>query len=197
MKYFASMSRRRLIQSGGALSALCICSSNAIATAQAGSFEGEFVAKFLDDGRLVLLLEPITFTDKNGSKWPVPKGITVDGASIPRALWAIVGGPFAGKYRRASVVHDHYCVTRDRDWRDVHRMFFEGCLADKVDLGQAKLMYAAVRRFGPRWTMTRNIFGQAEIIDQTIEFDQDEFDRLLQFVEENNPTPDQIDRRTS
>jgi hypothetical protein len=36
----------------------------------------------------------------------VPKGFVTDFASIPRFLWAIVGGPADGKYRLAAVIHD-------------------------------------------------------------------------------------------
>jgi hypothetical protein len=36
----------------------------------------------------------------------IPKGFITDFASIPRALWGVVGGPADGKYRKAAVVHD-------------------------------------------------------------------------------------------
>lgn len=36
----------------------------------------------------------------------VPKDFHTDFASIPRALWTIVGAPAEGKYRKAAVVHD-------------------------------------------------------------------------------------------
>jgi hypothetical protein len=78
-------------------------------------------------------------------------GTRVDGASIPRPLWSIIGAPFTGRYVEASVIHDHYCDTQARHWKAVHKVFLEGMLARGVDKLQAQLMYLAVYRFGPRW----------------------------------------------
>ncbi|PWG61755.1 DUF1353 domain-containing protein [Spiribacter halobius] len=41
-----------------------------------------------------------------GTRHVVPAGFVTDGASIPRALWPIVGHPM-GRYWPAAVVHDH------------------------------------------------------------------------------------------
>lgn len=114
-------------------------------------FTGRLVAEFLDDGRRVRLLESYTYVDPSGVVWKVPKGTVVDGASIPRAFWTIIGGPFEGKYRNASVVHDFFCVTKDRAWKSVHRMFYEAMLESGVERPRAKVMYYAVYYFGPRW----------------------------------------------
>ncbi|RZK47562.1 MAG: DUF1353 domain-containing protein [Hymenobacter sp.] len=51
----------------------------------------------------------------------------------------------------ASIVHDVACDTRSRPWRDTHYMFYLACLAGGTRRGRAKLMYLAVRNFGPRW----------------------------------------------
>jgi hypothetical protein len=50
-----------------------------------------------------------------------------------------------------SIVHDVACDTRRRPWRDTHYMFYLACLAGGTRRGRAKLMYLAVRNFGPRW----------------------------------------------
>lgn len=124
------------------------------APSRLGRFEGVPPwVEWLDDGRKVRLIKPISFTHDDWDPWPVPAGVTADGASIPRLFWSVIGGPFEGRYRNASIVHDHYCVTRDRPWRDVHRMFFEAMLAGGVSRAQAKIMYYAVYRFGPRWDL--------------------------------------------
>lgn len=114
-------------------------------------FNGRLVAEFLDDGRKVRLLESYTYVDPSGEVWKVPKGTVVDGASIPRAFWTIIGGPFEGKYRNASVVHDYFCVTKDRSWKSVHRMFYDAMRESGVERLRAKVMYYAVYYFGPRW----------------------------------------------
>jgi hypothetical protein len=107
--------------------------------------------ELLDDGRGARLLSPLSFARPDGSDWPVPTGAWLDGASIPRALWTLIGGPFEGRYRNASIVHDHYCIIKSRSWRDVHRMFYEAMRCGGTSPAKAKFMYYAVYRFGPRW----------------------------------------------
>jgi len=114
-------------------------------------FTGVPVVELLDDGRRVKLVQPFGFVDEAALDWPVPAGTVVDGASIPRALWALIGGPFEGKYRDASIVHDHYCDLRSRAWEAVHRVFHDAMIVSGVGPDQAKLLYFAVYRFGPRW----------------------------------------------
>jgi hypothetical protein len=124
----------------------CVCFGQAI-----GSFSGELVLRALPDGRVMELVQPLTYTDSRGISWPVPAGVKVDGASIPSVFWSIIGAPYTGKYREASIIHDYYCQTRSRHWKAVHRVFLDGMNARGVDPVQAKLMYLAVYRFGPRW----------------------------------------------
>lgn len=112
---------------------------------------GEPKVQFLADGREVRLLEGVSYVGPDGVQWPVPAGEEVDGASIPRVFWTAVGGPFEGRYRNASIVHDHYCVTRARPWRETHRMFHDAMRCGGVRAVRAKVMYYAVFRFGPKW----------------------------------------------
>src|SRR5262245_55475397 len=121
------------------------------AFAAAGQFKGRVVAEWLSDGRLMRLQEPFEYIDPNNRRWPVPAGITVDGASIPQVFWSLIGGPFEGLYRSASVIHDYYCVRRTRAFLQVHRVFYDGMLTSGVDGSRAWLMYQAVANFGPRW----------------------------------------------
>ncbi|MGB7623659.1 MAG: DUF1353 domain-containing protein [Terriglobia bacterium] len=116
-----------------------------------GSFIGKVVTEWLDDGRKMKLLEPFAYIDPVGSKWDAPKGWIVDGASIPQIAWSVIGGPFEGPYRNASVIHDVACDQKQRPWRDVHRAFYTAMLAAGVDPIKAKIMYGAVYQFGPRW----------------------------------------------
>jgi hypothetical protein len=129
---------------------LCCCGSVAI-TQTIGQFTGELVLKALPDGRTMALVQPFGYKDSHGVTWSVAVGTQVDGASIPRVFWSIIGAPFTGKYREASVIHDYYCQTRSRHWKAVHKVFLDGMLARGVDGFKAKLMYLAVYRFGPRW----------------------------------------------
>jgi len=123
----------------------------------AGEFSATPKLEFIDTpgvpNRLVRVIEDFTFTQAlDGTVWEAPGGSLVNGASIPRVLWTLVGSPFTGDYVYASIVHDVACDTRTRPWRDTHYMFYLACLAGGTRRGRAKLMYLAVRNFGPRWS---------------------------------------------
>lgn len=124
------------------------------AKAVIGEYVGELIWKPQKDGRTMKLAQPFAFVDAAKLKWNVPKEATVDGASIPRLLWPIIGGPFEGKYREASVIHDWFCDRRSRPWKAVHRMFYEAMLTSGVNAAQARVMYAGVYGGGPRWSET-------------------------------------------
>lgn len=119
-----------------------------------GSFSGLPTVTLLDDGRRVKLAAPFGFVDSKSVEWNVPIDAIVDGASIPRALWTLMGGPFEGKYRHASIVHDWYCDLRTRSWQAVHQVFYEGMRASGVSRPQALLLYGGVYWGGPRWSTT-------------------------------------------
>ena len=122
-------------------------------------FEGEVRTEWLvetatgDDAadRRMQLLEDFAFVDPSGTRWLAPLGHIVDGASIPRVLWAVAGSPYTGAYRRASVLHDAACDARAVASKLVHRMFYDAMICDGVSQAQAIEFYTAVRLFGPSW----------------------------------------------
>lgn len=116
-----------------------------------GYFVGEVVARWAVDGRNMILTESFEYIDPHGQRWDAPGGSVIDGASIPRIVWSAIGGPFEGMYRNASVIHDVACVRRNRHWEEVHLAFYTAMLASGVDCTKAKIMFAAVYHFGPRW----------------------------------------------
>jgi hypothetical protein len=115
-----------------------------------GHFKGNVVAKFLPDGRKMKLEQPFGYVDPAGENWDVPVGAETDGTTIPRQLW-IRYPPFTGQYRLAAVIHDYYCDTKSRGWKETHKVFYHAMRTSGVAERQAKVMYAAVYRFGPRW----------------------------------------------
>ena len=122
----------------------------------AGEFSATPKIEFIDTpgapNRTVRVIEDFTFTEAaTGTVWQAPSGSLVDGASIPRVLWTLVGSPFTGDYFYASIVHDVACQLRSRPWPEVHYMFYLACLAGGTKRGRAKYMYLAVRNFGPHW----------------------------------------------
>ena len=122
-----------------------------------GLFSGEPETRWLSSplkGRLMVLTEEFSFTEAStGRVWTAPKGLVVDGASIPRALWTMIGSPFTGNYRRASVVHDKACLdfpTDGPERKAADAMFYAACRAGGCGRWQAKVLYLGVR-IGSTW----------------------------------------------
>jgi hypothetical protein len=97
------------------------------------------------------LLQELRYTDPNGTLWIASAGSVVDGASIPRSLWSFMGGPFEGKYRNASVLHDVSYEQRNRPPQECDRMFYNAMRCSGVGAVEAKTMYYALLRFGWHW----------------------------------------------
>jgi hypothetical protein len=117
-----------------------------------GSYSGSPKTEWLPDGRRMRLLERITFSDAIQNRdWVAPQDWIVDGASIPRLFWSVIGGPLEGPYRNASVFHDVAGDQKWEPWKMVHRMFYNAMRCSDVNSLQAKIMYYAVYHFGPRW----------------------------------------------
>ena len=98
------------------------------------------------------VVSQIRYVDRNARVWTVPAGTITDGASIPSVAQPIVGRPFDSQLVRAAAVHDYYCETRNRDWMSTHDVFYDVLIDDGVNRTRALTMWAAVYRFGPRWT---------------------------------------------
>lgn len=116
-----------------------------------GRFLSEPHTVWLPDGRNMRLTEDFVFIDSRGQPWLAEKDTIVNGASIPRILWSIIGPPFTGKYRNASIVHDAECEKMRVPSADVHRMFYDACLAGGSSKAEAKMLYWAVANHGPQW----------------------------------------------
>ncbi|MEL7543906.1 MAG: DUF1353 domain-containing protein [Pseudomonadota bacterium] len=135
-----------------ALVALLLASTGSPSRAEQSHFPDPLIVRALEDGRSLRLERAFRFVDSRGSIWVAPKGAIVNGASIPRVLWSVIGSPFAGKHRDASVIHDYHVEVRQRSWQRVHEVFYEGLLASGVGRTRALLMWRAVHHFGPRWS---------------------------------------------
>jgi Protein of unknown function (DUF1353) len=164
-----ALSRRRFVYGAAGLFALRLSPE---AFAQSCRFNtNEPIVRLLDDGRRVRLMERYEFVDPNGRSWPVPSETVVDGASIPQIFWSVIGGPWEGRYRGASIVHDYYCVTRSRKSPEVHAMFRDAMLCAGVGSRRAFLMYEAVKRFGPSWPDPRPRPPQCDVPSDDYDFD--------------------------
>jgi hypothetical protein len=127
--------------------------------AESASDWGSYLNRPLDlrdlvppDGRRFSLPHEFNYRDQDKRLWEAPTDLIVDGASIPMPFWSVIGGPFEGLYREASVVHDAGCCAQMQPWKDVHRMFYNAMRCSGVGWVKAKTMYWAVWAGGPRWT---------------------------------------------
>lgn len=116
-----------------------------------GAFSGQPLTRWTDEGRDMVLVEPLSYTDPDGKVWTAPAEVPINGASIPREFWTVVGSPFAGKYRDATVIHDYYCDVRTETPAKTHQTFYYAMRARGVPKDDAALKYLAVKHFGPYW----------------------------------------------
>jgi Protein of unknown function (DUF1353) len=181
-----------------------------------GEFSGSPKSEWLDDGNKMKLLEDFTYKDRRKKPWMAPRESIVDGASIPRILWTMVGAPLNGEYRNASIVHDVECDLKREESDAVHLMFYEGCRCGGVGETKAKLLYAAVYYFGPQWTVASErkvVDAQGKVVvERTVRTelprarmkhgtragsdpqpsDAELLARLEKYINKHNPTIEQI-----
>ena len=169
-----------------------------------GTVKVEWVRSQGQDLRMKLL-EDFSYVDPKSKAWTAQKGYETDGASIPKAFWSIVGGPFEGGYREAAVIHDWYCDKKTEPWRDVHRIFYYASRAAGVPEQKAKIMYAAVRIGGPKWGTNDSHCYSCHINPETYSVDKygrvvniprttvDDAQRIAKWVQDSNPSLEHID----
>lgn len=175
-----------------------------------GRFSGSPKTEWLDDGRNMIVLEDFTYTDTAKKVWLAKAGSKVNGASIPSPLWSIMGGPFEGKYRNASIVHDVACVERKEPSEAVHEMFYRACRCGGIEEIQAKILYSAVQLGGPSWVLKQvheshaRKDAQGNVVTESVtriiavesapvvNLDEAKMKQLAEMIKERNPSLDQI-----
>jgi hypothetical protein len=119
------------------------------------AFTGPLQVEFGEDGRTATLLSPLVWeVDELGSGrivW-VPEGFTSDGASVPRAFWAVVP-PHGHRGVRAAFLHDYGIDRIKRGDPHPHmptrlaadRQYYLALLACGVGPTMARTMFLSVR----------------------------------------------------
>src|SRR5216117_1831908 len=214
------MGNRRIIQSLaslGVMATLAVCASDqepaevsgaeqsAPVESKWGYFDGEPVTKWNPDGRTMTLLTELRYTDPQGFVWVAAIGSVVDGASIPRYLWSVMGGPFEGRYRNASVLHDCAYGERKRPWQDCDRMFYYAMRCGGVGATEAKTMYYALYKFGHHWKFPikraepvkyeGELVARGEGIPRAIPVSPTEISQARNWISNTNPSLEQIEER--
>ena len=171
-----------------------------------GYYIGEVVTRWNPDGRSMTLLRELRYTDPHGLVWIAPAGSVVNGASIPRSLWSFMGGPFEGKYRNASVLHDVSYDKKGRPPQECDRMFYDAMRCSGVSAVEAKTMYYALCRFGWHWKFAVKRakpvkVGHKMVARATPEFpraeaaSQEEIQAARDWIRQTEPSIDQIEQQ--
>jgi len=172
-----------------------------------GYYNGEPVTKWNSDGRTMTLLTELRYTDPHGEVWVAPIGSVVDGASIPRYLWSIMGGPFEGRYRNGSVLHDVAYEKHNRPSWDCDRMFYNAMRCSGVSVGEAKTMYYALYKFGRHWKFPikrakpvkyeGELVTRGEQIPRAIPVNPEQINEARDWISNTDPSLEQIEQRAN
>ena len=101
---------------------------------------------FIDRG----VRKEIAFLDSAGKWWWCYPGDRIDGASIPRFFWRLIGSPFVGTHRTGTALHDCAYIHRQGTQLACDRMMREVCALCGTNAAKNWAMYRAVRRFGKK-----------------------------------------------
>jgi hypothetical protein len=153
----------------------------------------------------MILVTELRYTDPKGEVWVAPAGSVTDGASIPRYLWSLMGGPFEGQYRNASVLHDAAYEKKNRPWQDCDRMFYYAMRCSGVNAVEAKTMFYAVYKFAHHWKFPikrakpvkfeGQLVARAEPIPRAIPVNPTEINEARDWISNTDPTLEQIEQR--
>jgi Protein of unknown function (DUF1353) len=172
-----------------------------------GYYSGAPETRWNSDGRTMTLLSELRYNDPNGKVWAAPAGSVVDGASIPRSLWSFMGGPFEGKYRNASVLHDVAYDQHKLPWQDCDRMFYNAMRCSGVSRVEAGTMYYALYKFGHHWKfpikrakpvkVKGELVARAEEVPRAIPVNADQINDARDWIRNSDPSLEQIEQRAA
>lgn len=112
------------------------------------AFKSTLVVQYVgeeDEEKWMLLQDFVYESDVAGMTIIVPKGTITDFSSVPRlplAYWLT-----GGKAKKASVVHDYLCVTKDVSREMADAVFVEAAELQGVPAWRRKLMWMGVRGY--------------------------------------------------
>jgi len=172
-----------------------------------GYYSGDPILKWNPDGRTMTVMAELSYTDPQGIIWDAPAGSVTDGASIPRYLWSVMGGPFEGKYRNASVLHDVAYEKHNRPWWDCDRMFYNAMRCSGVSAAEAKTMYYALYKFGHHWKFPikrgkpvkykGELVTRGEQIPRAIPVNPEQINEARDWISNTDPSLEQIEQRAN
>jgi len=99
------------------------------------------------DGKRAVLKTPYKFRMETGEIITVPVGFITDGASIPKFVWSITGGPW-GEYLYAAIPHDYLYYTKKMTRKGADKVFLKIMVYLGVSEWKYRIMHRAVRDWG-------------------------------------------------
>lgn len=192
------MTRRVWIALATVASSLAVAS---VLSAGIGTFLGKVAVEWDDENGFnrhrIKLLSDFGFEDPAGKKWIAEKGAALDGSSFTPVFEQMVGLPFVGEHRRASVLHDYYSQQLTESWQDVRRMYYAALLAEGMSEHEAKTAYAVLYGAGMRWekkgsTCYINCHGAVTALFWKPDVVESELEPALEILSEGNPSLDEI-----
>lgn len=174
-----------------------------VLSAGTGTFLGKVAIEWDDEDGFnrnkIKLLSDFGFQDPAGKKWIAQKGAELDGSSFTPLFEQMVGLPFVGEHRRASVLHDYYSRQLNEPWRDVRRMYYAALLAEGMSESEAKTAYAVLYGAGMRWeqkgsTCYINCHGGASALIWNPDVIESELNSALEILSDGNPSLEEIEK---
>jgi len=112
-----------------------------------------------------------------------------------------MGGPFDGKYRNASVLHDVAYDQKTRPWTEADRMFYNAMRCSGVSPTEAKTMYYALYRHGRHWKYLRGVpiasARDEQTVPRALPVSEAEIEETRSWIENANPSLTQIEARAA
>ena len=118
-----------------------------------------------------------------------------------------MGGPFEGRYRNASVLHDVAYDQRTRPWQECDRMYYNAMRCSGVSALEAKTMFYSLYRFGrhgvfevkkaKRVKQSPEAVAQTEELPRAIPVSAAEIDATRDWIRGNDPSLEEIEARAS
>ena len=171
--------------------------------AEQGGFEGRVVVEWLDDAFVpsVRTVEDFGFRQTKGKFWKVARGQVFNGKGMPPLFSDMVGSPYEGSFRKASMVYESATQRMTEKWDEAQRMFFEASVAEGVAPQDAKVMYLLLALQGSRWEVagSSRCFGSCHGVSGPLEWrpvvDEARAGELVKWVRAADPKLDEIDLR--
>lgn len=123
----------------------------------------DLIVEFIGDGNFKLYA-PLTYESK-AFFITAHIGFITDGASIPPALYGVIGCPFGEAYTKAAIIHDalYRSALLSRKMSDY--IFLEAMLSLGVERAKARAMYLAVRAGGESSYRPENVVNARMFVE--------------------------------